>query len=539
MTLDIGFIVNTGKLIKEQIESKNYEIEENPIYDIELKKQEKEWDEALMKTRIYASSKIKHKFDDIRDIDKAKYQLETNRNEIKFKQIYDTNIDKIKNDFPLIHPNKEKNNQEYNFHVEAYEIMLKIFEKYENQEYEILKRYYDKKNLDKTQNNKEFEELYNIKQNEFENKVKKLWNKYPLIFENELENEKLKQKIKELEKQLENKRGRPKKEEPKGNITDLRPRLEIPSSQGYDQSLEISNNKKSLKIIDEKTLNAFDFIGGKIRLKGRDDIEIRYQDIQTKEIIDLKNYDTLLLKGIYSIVSQYHNKILGNFIEIKRSILANYLGVNVRGNEKIAYPIIDKLKQFQNVLGVLSDNSVYRVLNFSSYNSTTDIITLDIGFILELKKEIEQYNPLIKKKTKTGLIEYKNPDHNKLLHSSIVNEKNKPVVEIIVILTNMLLKSPNNLIKPLEISCQTILDRTTILKNTYEYNNNKNRVLKRAFDSKNNDENLIIKLLKEKTNTYDYFKNLKIKITCPSSTTLKNSKITMLHDGVNAEYNYD
>ena len=105
----------------------------------------------------------------------------------------------------------------------------------------------------------------------------------------------------------------------------------------------------------------------------------------------------------------------------------------------------------------------------------------------------------------------------------------------------MLLKSPNNLIKPLEISCQTILDRTTILKNTYEYNNNKNRVLKRAFDSKNKktNENLIIKLLKERTNTYDYFKNLKIKIVCPSSTTLKNTKITMLHDGVNAEYNYD
>jgi len=218
MTLDVGFIVDTHKLIREQIESRNYEIEENPIYEIELKKQEKEWDEASIKTRMYVHSKIKRNFQDIRNTNKAKFQLETNRFEIKFRQIYDTSIDKMKNDFPLIFPSKEENNQKYNFHVEAYEIMVKIFEKYENEEYEILKRYYDEKNLDKTQNNIEFDKLYETKQKEFEKKVKKLWHKYPLLFKKELEYERIMEELEEitkhllkktrkLEKQLEEKTG--------------------------------------------------------------------------------------------------------------------------------------------------------------------------------------------------------------------------------------------------------------------------------------------------------------------------------------------
>jgi len=514
------------------------------IFDSMTEKDESDkWQEKTAeihtKTSLIQLKPLTDKINKYKNTNKAKYQLEINRNQIIFQELLNRNLDKAKNDFPLLFPNKEKNLQEYNFHLEAHDIMLNIFEKYENEEYELLKQHHNN-NIDI---DNEFKNLYEIKEKEFEEKIQKLWHKYPLIFENEIlkeELEKKQNKINELEKKLENKGGRPKRDSIKGTITDLKPRLYLPSSKGFEQSLEISNNKKSLKIIDEKTLNDFDFTDGKITLKGRPDIEIRYQDIQTKKIIDLNNYDLTLLKSVYSAVFQHSDRILGNTIEIKRSILADYIKVNTYG--KTAYPIVEKLRQFQNVLGLLSNNSVYRVLNFSSYDSVSDIITLDVGFMIKLIKEIDEYNPLIKKRTKTGFIEYKNPDHNKLLHSSIVNERNKPVVEIIEVLTTTLLNAPRELKKPIEITCQTILDRTSILKNNYENsNNNKNLILKRAFDSKNKktNENLIIKLLKERTNTYDYFKNLKIKIVCPSSTTLKNTKITMLHDGVNAEYNYD
>ena len=132
------------------------------------------------------------------------------------------------------------------------------------------------------------------------------------------------------------------------------------------------------------------------------------------------------------------------------------------------------------------------------------------------------------------------------MYSTIANERNKTAVEIVNrIITGLQQRGaiPDAKLKqnkrkrnipPIRISYKItyngIIDGIPTLTQTLETSStaNKNVQLARAFEK-------AFELLRTKTDVYQYYINLKIPETAPTTTTLTDT-MAITHEGVNGEY---
>jgi len=296
---------------------------------------------------------------------------------------------------------------------------------------------------------------------------------------------------------------------------DLTPYHALITAKSYTNALNVLFNNQTdkafLAILDKDFWNNIKLLkNGTISNK---------QDTWTYSLNELeiehKSIDITLLQAIYSVWHDLdsNGNDLSNGLTIHVLELSKKTGINLRG--KLLNDFIDKLKEFDNVIGVINDGGYYRyfkLLTWLGYNENTGLIKFHSEFICILREQLEKLNTIEKKDRYKQAIEVIKPYHDYLVHSNITSERNKYAVELVFKLVILLRQanSPNNT----HIRFKNLIENTT-LEQQYKQtdNSNKPQLLKRAFKK-------FYELLKTKTDLYQYYKGLKINEVSPVPSTL-------------------
>ena len=174
-------------------------------------------------------------------------------------------------------------------------------------------------------------------------------------------------------------------------------------------------------------------------------------------------------------------------------------------------------------------------------------MTFAVPYIMELYELLGDKNHVEKKTRKGELIDYKQPYHNTLVHSSIAKERNKTAVELVYLITTGLLQRgytpdiqtyrkkdaktqyPERI--TYSIKFRTLINDAPLLRGriqSYNSATDKNKALRRAFDK-------AYQLLKKKTDAGEWFVNLQYSNIIPTMSTL-DDELTFTHDGRNGDY---
>lgn len=280
----------------------------------------------------------------------------------------------------------------------------------------------------------------------------------------------------------------------------------------------LESGKAYIKVMDAEFSKTINIENNSITIKGRDDVELSLQDVQTSEII--RDIDYTLLKSIYSYI--YFNKkhLQGVSFNIKLNDLAKYLGVNPRGvNGK---QVIQDIQKFDRIMAVHPDGSKSRILVLLKEDKRNGVLTLASPFFIDLMKAIEDDSTIsktIKGKTKTFTL----PAYSYLIKSTINKCKNKEAIAVADYLVTLIEQAGGT---GAHIRIDTILERIPILKEKLEgiaANKDKSIILRRTFKK-------AYELLKQETFIYDKYKDLNITEVLPTITTL-SSVINITHQG--------
>jgi len=264
-----------------------------------------------------------------------------------------------------------------------------------------------------------------------------------------------------------------------------------------------------------------------------------------------QSIDTALLREVYTAIYQTATHIDAHTVTIYLPSFCREMGIDIQS--KKAVNIFDKFQQFNKCLGVLDGNKRLKVLDVIGFDIAANTITIAAPYMNRILFDIMEKN----EKTKKNGEKYLNPAHHFLMHSTIVSERNKPAIEIANrIITGIMqrgttpdAKLPQNKNLNLadnniddtqvtyRVSFQEIIDsipqlqsrlQKTDKKGKASSTNQANMQLKRAFEG-------AYRILKQKTDVYQYYLYLDIPKTTPTATTLKDL-LVITHNGKNADY---
>jgi hypothetical protein len=366
--------------------------------------------------------------------------------------------------------------------------------------------------------------------------------------------------------------------ETKTKIKNLNENLALITDKDYKHALSpFKNSHAYIQQLEEEFIQQLEFDPDNGTMNIKDNLldTITLQDLKTRS--NLKELDLQLLRSLYTVIYQYADKIDTRTVTVSLPILTKHLGINIRGDKP--NDLFAKIKAFDNVIGVLTDGSVYRLLTFLEYDRKTNSIAFGSPYMNKILRTLQEVNAITPKKGTP----YIKPHHSFLIHGSIANERNKPAVEIVCNVVALLqqrgeTKLPNEsltagkiekivtkavkksireefnnilydeddaeqdvhtsahkkiseLIKEIPILDEA-LNKPTIDKNTNlpksKTARDINLILKRAFSG-------AYTLLKEKTDIYKYYNDLKITEIVPTASTI-DQVIEISHNGINRNY---
>jgi len=245
--------------------------------------------------------------------------------------------------------------------------------------------------------------------------------------------------------------------------------------------------------------------------------------------IENRLVDVTLLQAIYSIWHDLEkDNDLSNGLTIHVSDITKKTGINLKG--KLIQDFIEKIKEFDNVIGVINDNGFYKyfkLLSWQSYNEETGMISFHSQFIKILREEMCKNNKIESKNRYKELVEIIKPQHDFLIHANIANERNKYAVELVIKVVRLLRQA--NSPESTHIRFVNLMECTNF-EEAYKStsSSNKPKVLKRAFTK-------LYDLLREKTDLYEYYQGLEIPEIIPTTSTL-NSVLKITYKEQNRNY---
>ena len=369
-----------------------------------------------------------------------------------------------------------------------------------------------------------------------------------------------------------------KSETEKSKISKLDDNFALITDKDYKHALSpYKNSHAYIQQLEEDFIQQLEFDPDNGTMNIKDNLldTITLQDLKTRS--SLKELDLPLLRSLYTIIYQYADKIDTRTVTVSLPTLTTHLGINIRGDKP--NDLFAKIKAFDNVIGVLTDGSVYRLLTFLEYDKQTNTIAFGSPYMNKILRTLQEVNAITPKKGAP----YIKPHHSFLIHGTIANERNKPAVEIVCNIVTLLQqrgevkllkesitadkiekivtkavkkgireefnniqeddidtaqitltsahKKISELIKEIPILDEA-LNKPTIDKNTQRPKQKtakaKNTILNNAFSK-------AYELLKEKTDIYKYYNNLKITEIIPTASTL-DQIIEISHSGKNEKY---
>lgn len=210
------------------------------------------------------------------------------------------------------------------------------------------------------------------------------------------------------------------------------------------------------------------------------------------------------------------------------------------------------MQQFYNLdywVGVLDNNDVMRTAVLVGKNTEAQTIDVVLPYIEKIKQRIREAQELEAERVQR---QYLIPAYNDLVYTSIASERNKLAVDLVYTIIDGLLQrgsktssdfkenqKDDDQDKPKQtgekvvyrIKYSTLINDTPLLAMAYK--NAKGS--KREYDVLNRTFTKAFQLLREKTDIYQYFIDLKIPETPPTKRTLNNT-LVITHKGRNTKY---
>ena len=205
--------------------------------------------------------------------------------------------------------------------------------------------------------------------------------------------------------------------------------------------------------------------------------------------------------------------------------------------------IIQDLRSLDHWVGILHESEARRLLVIVGMNKAAKTLTITTPYFDALARAVEEDQQRAIEETKQPK---KKPNYNKLIYTTMATERNQTAVDLVVRITNGLLDrggKPTGEFKenvdaaegkPMpdySISFERLINEVPDLRRRYEATKktaDKNKLLNRIFTK-------AYKLLRTKTDAYQYFVDLEVPEIIPTTTTLSN-KLVIKYSGTNPKY---
>lgn len=261
---------------------------------------------------------------------------------------------------------------------------------------------------------------------------------------------------------------------------------------------------------------------------------------------DIQDLDFPLLQQIYTAAVK--SNIRHDAFTITVSLPQFFREMKIEVAKGNAPDIMGKLHSFENCVGIMPGtqtiSKLFSILQLDAKNQT---MTFAVPYIMRLFEALEEKNHVERKTRQGELVDYLQPHHNNLVHSSIVSERNKTAVELVYLITNGLLqrgyvpdietyrkkgaktKFPERV--TYSITFRSLINDAPLLRGrikSYKQVSNQNNALRRAFEK-------AYQLIDKKTDAAAWFIDLQGNRIIPTMTTL-DKELTFTHNGRNADY---
>lgn len=255
---------------------------------------------------------------------------------------------------------------------------------------------------------------------------------------------------------------------------------------------------------------------------------------------DLKEIDLPLLREIFTAVYKSAKDATLSTTTVYLPAFSREMGIDISAGKPV--DLFRKLSVFRNCFGVMG-KSFWKVLDVLGYDEESNCIELATPYfnrlIIAQRQELAEQQRKSRRKAIAG-------GYTRLIHSTIVKERNKVAVEIVYRLITGLVQRgglpddklarnrnrhfDDHELVTYSISFMTIIDNVPVLKRRLKDSTatNKNLQLSRSFKK-------AYELMHTQTDVYEYFIDLNIPEIIPTSTTL-NEKLVITHRGINGSY---
>ena len=317
------------------------------------------------------------------------------------------------------------------------------------------------------------------------------------------------------------------------------------SDKKYQHALTTKKNKSAyIQVMTPDFFEKLDFTGGVITW----DREVAgvIKNNRRGSYEDIQDIDPALLTQIYTAAVKAHKSHSGFTITVYLYKFLREMGIDPGKNN--APDTMRKLQSYENCIGIMPGTGIIaKLFSIIEINATDNTMTFAVPYIFRLIDELERKNKIEGKTKKGELYEYEAPYNNRLVHSSIANERNKTAVELVYLITTGLLqrgKTPDaktwarekaKMADPALVSYstsfRTLINDAPLLRGrikSYKSQNDKNKALRRAFEK-------AYQLIKAKTDAGEYFIDLHIPEIIPTMSTL-DDLLTITHHGINGDY---
>ena len=317
------------------------------------------------------------------------------------------------------------------------------------------------------------------------------------------------------------------------------------SDTKYKGALSTQRNKTAyIALMDPDFFKRLDFENGTITFDNETAGIVK--QYSKGKYTDIQDLDFPLLQQLYSAAVK--SNIRHDAYTITVSLPQFFREMEIDISSGNAQDIMKKLHSFENCVGIMpGTQTIARLFSIIQIDMKNQTMTFAVPYIMRLLEVLEVKNHVEKKTRKGELLDYQKPYHNNLVHSSIANERNKPAVELVYLITNGLLqrgyipdidtyrkkgaktKYPERV--TYSISFRSLINDAPLLRGrikSYQDKKDKNRALRRAFEK-------AYQLIDKKTDAAAWFIDLQGNRVIPTMTTL-DDELIFTHNGRNGDY---
>ena len=338
---------------------------------------------------------------------------------------------------------------------------------------------------------------------------------------------------------------KPQRTQRAGNLVSAGFYQYVISDKKYQGALTTQANKNAyIALMNPDFFKRLDFENGTVMFdKETAGIVKQYSKGKYTDVQDL---DFPLLQQLYTAAVKSNIRHDAFTITVSLPQFFREMGIEVsKGN---APDIMGKLHSFENCVGIMpGTQTVSKLFSIIQLDMKNQTMTFAVPYIMRLFEVLGEKNHIEKKTRKGALIDYQQPYHNTLVHSSIAKERNKTAVELVYLITTGLLQRgyipdiqtyrkkgaktqyPERV--TYSISFRSLINDAPLLRGriqSYKDVSNKNNALRRAFEK-------AYQLIDKKTDAAEWFVDLHGNRIIPTMATL-DDELIFTHNGRNGDY---